>query len=178
MIALVAAGLAVVIAAAVVIMITVSGRDTPPADTGRVIASYGYRFGLPDGWIQTGGNPNLRRTEIKPSGAETGDDVVLVEEKRLSFDSDADRARAVDKLTKDFEGGRDEFSDFSAETSFAGRDVISYRERLDRKSATVDWYVLFKGSAQVSIGCQYTDSGRERVAQACETVVSTMVIEG
>jgi len=176
MIALVAAGAAVVVAAVVVAVVSLMGRDD--TDPGRVIAQYEYRFGLPDGWTQTGGNPNLLRTELKPTGAEKGDDLVLVEEKRLSFDSSADRARAIGKLRDDFDSGGDEFSGFEEKTTFGGREVVHYQERLDRKSATVDWYVLFQGNAQVSIGCQYTESGRDRVLAACDSVVRTMVIEG
>ncbi|CRK59980.1 Chaperone protein HscA [Alloactinosynnema sp. L-07] len=175
-IALIAAGAAVVVAAVVVAVISLAGRDE--ADPGRVIAQYEYRFGLPDGWTQTGGNPGLLRTEIKPTGAEKGDDLVLVEEKRLTYDSTADRARAIGKLRDDFESGGDEFSGFTAKVTFGDREVVRYQERLDRKSATVDWYVLFQGSAQVSVGCQYTEGGRDRVLPACESVVRTMVIEG
>ncbi|MBC6446324.1 type VII secretion-associated protein [Actinokineospora xionganensis] len=168
----------VVVAAVAVTMVVLLGRETPPAEAGPVIAQYEYRFTRPDGWTQTGGNPGLLRTEIKPVGAEKGDDLVLVEEKRLVFDSDADRARAVDKLRSDYESGGDEFTDFSEKVTFGGREVVSYRERLDRKDATVDWYVLFQGKSQVSVGCQYTESGRDKVRQACESVVRTMAIEG
>ncbi|WP_436492356.1 type VII secretion-associated protein [Actinokineospora sp. HUAS TT18] len=177
MITLIAAGVAVVVAAVVVAIVSLTGRDET-TDPGRVIAQYEYRFGLPDGWTQTGGNPNLLRTEIKPTGAEKGDDLVLVEEKRLSFDSSADRARAVEKLRKDFEDGGDEFSGFEEKTTFGGREAIHYVERVDRRNAMVDWYVLFQGNAQVSVGCQYTQGGEQRVLTACESVVRTMVIEG
>ncbi|MGQ0839125.1 type VII secretion-associated protein [Actinokineospora sp.] len=165
----------VVVAAAAVSLVVLLGRDKP-ADPGRVIAQYEYRFTLPDGWTQTGANAALLRSEIKPAGAEQGADLVLVEEKRLSFDSDADRPRAVDKLRRDFEAGGGEFSGFADRASFAGRDVVYYRETLD--TATVDWYVLFQGTAQVSVGCQYTESGRDRVQRACDTVVRSMVVAG
>lgn len=168
----------VAVAAVTVAMVALLGRETPPAEAGPVIAQYEYRFTRPDGWIQTGGNPGLLRTEIKPVGGEKGDDLVLVEEKRLVFDSDTDRARAVGKLRSDFESGGDQFSDFSEKVTFGGKDVVSYRERLDMKDATVDWYVLFQGKSQVSVGCQYTESGRDKVRQACESVVRTMAIEG
>ncbi|MGH3858100.1 type VII secretion-associated protein, partial [Actinokineospora sp.] len=176
--ALLVAAALVVVAAIAVTTVVLLGRETPPAEAAPVIAQYEYRFTRPDGWIQTGGNPGLLRTEIKPVGAERGDDLVLVEEKRLVFDSDTDRARAVDKLRKDFESGGAEFSDFDDKATFGGREVVNYRERLDRKEATVDWYVLYQGKAQVSVGCQYTESGRDKVRGACESVVRTMAIEG
>ena len=107
-----------------------------------------------------------------------GDDLVLVQERRLSFDSGADRARAVEKLRSDYAAGGDQFSDFADPATFAGRDVVRYREQLDEVSATVDWYVLFQGTSQVSVGCQHTGGGRERVAAACDVVVRSMVVTG
>lgn len=149
-----------------------------PSMPSRVIAQYEYQFALPDGWLQTGGDPDRLRTELKPEGGETGDDRVLVEEIRLSFDSTDDRSRAVDKLRSDFDRAGETYEDFDEEASFAGRDVIRYRERLS--GATVDWYVLFDGHTQVSIGCQYATGGdaRDQVAAACESVVRTLTLIG
>lgn len=163
-------------AAAVAALLVLPDRDGP--DPGRVIAQYEYRFALPEGWLQTGGDPGRLRTEIKPEGAEQGADLILVEERRLSFDSDADRARALDRLRAEFEAGGDAFADFTERASFAGRDVVHYRERLDNEDATADWYVLFRGGAQVSVGCQHTGAGREMVRQACDAVVRSMAITG
>jgi type VII secretion-associated protein (TIGR03931 family) len=52
--------------------------------------------------------------------------------------------------------------------------VVSYRQRLD--DATVDWFVVFDKRAQVSIGCEYTGGGRDRVMAACDQVVRTMTV--
>ncbi|MBB4912029.1 type VII secretion-associated protein [Actinophytocola algeriensis] len=152
-----------------------SAATTQPS---RVIAQYEYQFALPDGWVQTGGEAAKLRTEIKPAEAKTGDDVVFVEEIRLSFDSTQDRARAVDKLRGDFQAAGAAFSGFDAAATFAGRDVIHYRQSLPNKDATVDWYVLFEGRTQVSIGCQSANGGTraDAVATACETIVRTVTI--
>ncbi|WP_424189814.1 type VII secretion-associated protein [Actinokineospora sp. G85] len=175
---LLVAGGAVLLAAAVVVgLVVVLGREEP-ADPGRVIAQYEYRFALPAGWTQTGGDPALLRTEIKPQDALDGDDLVLVEEKRLSFDSGADRARAVEKLRGDFEAADGALTDFADSGTFAGKPVVRYRERLGSSGATVDWYVLFEGSTQVSVGCQHTDPGRDLVQGACEEVVRSLVVTG
>ena len=180
---LLAAGAAlVVLAVAVVLVVAISGDGEPEAvptpQPSRVIAQYEYQFALPDGWLQTGGDPERLRTELKPEGGETGEDRVLVEEIRLSFDSSADRGRAVDKLRTDFDGAGETFADFDEDASYAGRDVIRYRERLS--GATVDWFVLFDGRTQVSIGCQHATGGdaRDAVAAACETVVRTLTVIG
>lgn len=183
---LLAGGGALLVAVAVVLVVALSGGEpggeAGPASTrpppSRVIAQYEYQFALPDGWLQTGGDPDRLRTELKPEGRESGDDRLLVEEIRLAFDSSADRARAVNRLRDEFERADDSFADFDEQASFAGRDVISYQERL--AEATVDWYVLFDGRTQVNIGCQYADDGaaREDVSRACETVVATLTVTG
>ncbi|WP_156757898.1 type VII secretion-associated protein [Actinokineospora pegani] len=172
------AGGAVLLAAAVVVgLVVVLGRGGP-ADPGRVIAQYEYRFALPAGWTQTGGDPALLRTEIKPQDALDGEDRILVEEKRLSFDSGADRARAVEKLRGDYEAAEGALTDFADSGAFAGKSVVRYRERLGASGATVDWYVLFEGSTQVSVGCQHTDPGRDLVQGACAEVVRSLVVTG
>jgi len=154
-----------------------AGTSAPPS---RLIAQYEYQFALPDGWLQTGGDPGKLRTEIKPADGQDGDDVVFVEQIRLSFDSTADRARAVDKLRGDFESAGTAFSGFDDAASFAGRDVIHYQQALPNKDATVDWYVLFHGNTQVSVGCQHKNAGArsDAVAAACETIVRTVTITG
>ncbi|MFL6141005.1 MAG: type VII secretion-associated protein [Labedaea sp.] len=174
---------AVLVAAAVVTVVflldngspgTPARGDSPPPS--RMIAQYEYQFALPNGWTQTGGDPTRLRTEVKPAGAEQGPDLVLVEETRLSFDSDADRARAVQKLRTDFTNAGDTFADFSDTADYAGRQLIHYRQHLTNTNATVDWYVLFKAHTQVSVGCQYTEPARDTVAPACATIVRTMAV--
>jgi molecular chaperone DnaK len=182
-------GTAALIAAVASVLVLMIGDGTAnrpgasPSSTttsSRLIAQYEYQFTLPDGWLQTGGDPGKLRTEVKPTDARTGDDVVFVEQIRLSFDSTTDRARAVDKLRGDFESAGDTFSGFDDAATYAGRDVIHYRQALPNKDATVDWYVLFQGRTQVSIGCQRENAGdrADAVAAACETIVRTVTITG
>jgi molecular chaperone DnaK len=171
-------GSAVVVAGAVTLVLVLTSGDggNQPQNQPRVIAQYEYQFTLPDGWTQTGSDAAKLRTDIKPAGAENGPDGIQVEEIRLAFDSDADRTRAVTKLRSDFESADDSFSGFNENSTFAGREVISYQQRLDAKQTTVDWYILFKADTQVSIGCQYTEAARATVAKACETIVRTLAI--
>jgi molecular chaperone DnaK len=187
---LAAAGALVAVAAvAVALVITLGGdEETPPQGahantmperTGRMISQYEYQFVLPSGWIQTGGDADKLRTEIKPTDAQSGTDLVLVEQIRLGFDSSADRDRAVSKLREEFDAAGANFTGFEEHASFAGRDVIHYRQRLVNANATVDWYVVFQGTAQVSIGCQLANEGgigADELTSACETVVGSLKV--
>ncbi|HEU5472146.1 MAG TPA: type VII secretion-associated protein [Actinophytocola sp.] len=168
---LAAAAVAVLAGTTITLLLTLGGGDEPPP--GRLIAQYEYQFSLPSGWTQTGGEAGKLRTEVKPVGAESGQDRILVDQRRLAFDSRTDRPRVLNKLRSDFENAGS-FSDYQENASFAGRNVISYRENLP--NSRVDWYVLFDAHTQVNIGCQYTESGARTVRPACETVVRTMKI--
>jgi type VII secretion-associated protein (TIGR03931 family) len=151
---------------------------TTSAPSGRLIAQYEYQFTLPVDWLQTGGDASQLRTEVKPTDAQGGDDLVLVQQIRLSFDSDEDRPRAVDQLRNEFEAAGETFTGFDDDTTYAGREVIHYRQALPNMDATVDWYVVFQRSTQVSVGCQHENSGSSdaEVAAACEMIVRTLRI--
>jgi type VII secretion-associated protein (TIGR03931 family) len=174
-------------AVAIVLVLMLTGGNEPRSGasvqtvtttSGRLIAQYEYSFTMPVDWLQTGGDANQLRTEVKPVDAQGGDDLVLVQQIRLSFDSDADRGRAVDKLRDEFAAAGETFSGFDEDASYAGRQVIHYRQALPNKDATVDWYVLFQRSTQVSVGCQHENAGGRdaEVAAACEMIVRTLRI--
>ena len=181
-------GALVVAVVGIVLAVALSGDDEEGRPTGeqsssaadgeRVIAQYEYQFSLPDDWVQTSSDDERLRTEVKPMGGENGTDRVLVEEIRLSFDSDTDREQAVEQLRGQFEDAGDSFADFDEQATFAGRDVIHYVQRLPNSDATVDWYVVLDGRTQVNVGCQYGNEGggREDVADACTTVVRTLTV--
>ena len=181
-----AAALAAAVAIVLVVVLTGgneprSGASTAPSTsqtTGRLIAQYEYQFTLPSDWLQTGGDPSVLRTEVKPADAQDGNDLVLVQQARLSFDSDADRARAVGKLRTDFEAAGNTFTGFDENATYAGRDVIHYQQSLPQMDATVNWYVVFQRDTQVSVGCQHDNSGTRdgEVAAACEMIVRTLRI--
>jgi molecular chaperone DnaK len=155
-----------------------ASASTTPAPTGRLIAQYEYQFTLPESWRQTGGDPNTLRTEVKPGDALGGDNLVLVQQVRLSFDSTADRSRAVGKLRDEFDKAGDAFSGFEDDATFAGRHVVHYQQSLPNKDATVDWYVVFHRTTQVSVGCQRENAGGRgtEVSAACEMIVRTLRI--
>jgi molecular chaperone DnaK len=181
-----AAALAAVVATVLVVVLNDGNEPRSRATTapttsvprGRLIAQYEYQFTLPEDWLQTGGDATNLHTEVKPADAPGGDDLVLVQQIRLSFDSDADRARAVDRLRTEFDNAGERFTGFEEDATYAGREVIHYRQALPNKDATVDWYVVFQGDTQVSVGCQHENAGdrTEEVAAACETIVGTLRI--
>lgn len=141
------------------------------------IAQYDYRFTAPADWEQSGGDAALRLVQLKPEGA-TGDDaVVAVRENRLTYNSDVHRDRAVAELNAQYQAGGSRFTGFDPEAGFAGRDVLYYRER-PSPELVADWYVVFQGPVQVSVGCQYDQRARERVREACEQVVRTLELRG
>jgi molecular chaperone DnaK len=164
------------VAVALVLVFVLPSSEEQPAATGRTIAQFDYQFTLPDDWKQVSADTAKREVGAKPNGGETGVDTILVQELALDFDATVQRDRAVSTLRGKYQQSTLRLSDLNEKGSFAGRDVVYYRQRIDK--ATVEWFVLFEGHAQVSIGCQYSDAGRDRVMGACDTVVRTMTVKG
>jgi molecular chaperone DnaK len=162
-------------AALVVVAIVTVTLVLTSSSSGRTLAQYDYRFDLPAGWTQVSARTETREVQIRPEDARTGIDTVLVQELALNFDATADRAKALAQLHARYDQTTQRLSDLDDNTTFAGRQVVHYRQTVDQ--ATVDWFVLFQGHVQVSIGCQYTTSGRDHVLQACDHVVRTMELE-
>lgn len=175
-----------------------AGRDRAGEDPGGRVARYSYSFGPVPGWEQAGGNDTLREVRLVPADAQgagadgsgadgsgadgsgaDGTEAVLVQENRLDYDSDAAPARPRRELQSQLADSRREatprYSGFAAHASFAGRDVIYYRER-PADGSTVDWYVLLRRRVQVSVGCRYTPAAARQVERACRDVVRTLRI--
>ncbi|MCI2417168.1 type VII secretion-associated protein [Saccharopolyspora sp. K220] len=176
---LIGAGVAVVLAAGVVVALVVANSGAPqaqPDDPPRRIAQYDYEFSYPADWKQIGGDPRKWQTLIGPQD-DTQGALVAVEEGKLNFDTDTDRNRAVQQLRAEYQKRVDQgeqFSLFNGSTSFAGRDVVYYREQLP--DATVEWYVLHQGQFRVSVGCKYGAVGKEDVVRACEQVIGSVKV--
>jgi type VII secretion-associated protein (TIGR03931 family) len=166
-------GALLVAAVAVTLVVVLNSGSSEPA--GRTIAQFDYQFTLPEDWTQVSSNTDFREVRVKPVGAEGGNDLIVVQELALTFDASAERDRAVGDLRSKYEQSTTlRLSDLKENDTFAGREVVSYRQRID--TGTVEWFVLFERHAQVSIGCQHTDAGRDRVMGACDTVVRTMKV--
>ena len=65
-------------------------------------------------------------------------------------------------------------TEFSASTSYSGRDVISYREA-PGSGSPIRWYVLVADGLQVSIGCQGGDRGQSLDTECAQAVSSVRV---
>ncbi|MGP4015354.1 type VII secretion-associated protein [Saccharopolyspora sp. 5N708] len=177
---LIGAGVAVVLVAGVIaalVFLPLGGEpDAEPADPTRLVAQYDYEFSYPADWKQIGGDPQKWQTLIGPQNDAQGA-LVAVEEGKLNFDTDTERDRAVQQLRSEYQKRVDageQFSLFNPSTSFAGRDVVYYREQLP--DATVEWYVLHQGQFRVSVGCKYGSVGKEDVVRACEQVIGSIKV--
>lgn len=147
-------------------------------ELGQRVARYAYSFELLPGWEHAGGDDRLREVRLTPTGAD-GPEEVLVQQNRLNYDSAAEPARPRRELQAQLarrsgtQPGR--YAGFDPQAGFAGRDVIYYRER-PADGSTVDWYVLFRGRVQVSVGCRHAPAVAGQVERACREVVRTLQI--
>lgn len=158
-----------VLAAGIAVMLILVLKPGAGRGGERQVAQYHYSFSVPRGWVQTGDTPGERKVEIDPDGDRSGNNSITVQEFALVGTSrDAHVAQLRAELDK--RG----FSDINADASFAGKEVVYYREKPAR--GTIDWYVLFDGNVQVSMGCEYTDLGAVQVRTACHQVIATMAI--
>ena len=160
---------------AIVVVVVLILANSGAESLGRTIAQFDYQFTIPQDWKQVSSDTLNRETKVKPADAETGLDAIIVQELAPNFDPAAERERAVGALRSKYEQSTFRLSDLNEKASFAGRDVVSYRQQIE--GATVDWFVVFDKRAQVSIGCEYTGGGRDRVMAACDQVVRTMTVK-
>jgi type VII secretion-associated protein (TIGR03931 family) len=170
-------GALVVVAAAVagvLVFVVHPGSSAAPPPAGKVIAEYDYRFTAPTGWAQSGGDDTQLKVQVAPGGSPNSPQSIYVAEFRLNFDSTANRSVAVDQLRQLVTGKG--YQDFNSQMNYADRTVVYYRE-LDSGS-TVDWYVLFQGRVQVSVGCQYPNGAEGAIDASCRQVVGGMIIGG
>jgi type VII secretion-associated protein (TIGR03931 family) len=168
-------GGAVVLVAAVAagLIITLRGGDDPAA--GRPYAQYDYSFVAPADWVQTGDNVASRQVVIRPDTAQTGNDLVVVQEYVMDYDATANRQRMVNGLQTSA-ANDPAYSLFDPQKAYAGKEVVYYHQTKD--VATVDWYVVAQGKVRVHIGCQFAvdNTLQQRVRAACDQVVNSVKI--
>ncbi|MGW1676828.1 type VII secretion-associated protein [Saccharopolyspora sp. NPDC002376] len=171
---LIGGGAAAVIAIAVVaaLLLTNSGTAAVPSQQ---MHAFDYSFEYPGTWEVAGGaDPSKFQTLLQPKDEQQGS-MIAVEEGRMSFNTETDRASAVQMLRTEYDqlvAAGKPFSKFTATASFAGRTVVYYQESLPE--TTVEWYTLYRGQFKVSVGCKWAPADREDVARACEQVVGTL----
>ncbi|MFB9907093.1 type VII secretion-associated protein [Allokutzneria oryzae] len=164
---LVAVVLAVVAAVTALVVFTGSG--------GKELAQYDYRFRVPDGWEHSGGDPAKRKVQLRRTATPDAGDVIGVEQRQLSYNASVEPERALGELRTAFDAEREHgYSGFEPSVRFGGRDVVRYRR--DLPGSVVEWYVVFEGATQLTVGCQSTGSTGEEVGRACEHVVRTLAV--
>ena len=140
------------------------------------VARHDYRFAVPDGWSEAGGDADLLEVRIAPDGS-AGPDAVLVQETRLGYDSAATPRRGPGEIAE-LLAAEDpaEYFGFDPAARFAGRDVVRYRQR-PGDGSTVEWYVLFERTVQVNVGCRAKPAAAADVERACRSVVASLQIQ-
>jgi len=175
--------LVVVLAVTGTLIFTRSGSNTAagttattsaPATSTRQLAQYEYSFPLPANWAQSGGDATKLEVEITPADSPDGTVAIFVAETRLGYDSTADRQRAIGELRPQVTTAG--YLGFDPQAQYAGRTVAYYQQ--PGNGTTVEWYVLFQGTVQVSIGCRHPANGEAAVRSACQQVVAGMSIAG
>lgn len=145
----------------------------PPAG---VVVQYGYRVEVPAGWEHTGGLPQRRRVLLTPAATPAGTEVIAVERTPLGYDSAAERARALAELRAAFDAAVAGGSALSGYRTgrHAGRDVVRYEQRDAGGHSAVDWFVVWDGDTQFSVGCRHVPTGVDAVRAACARVVGSV----
>jgi type VII secretion-associated protein (TIGR03931 family) len=167
----------VVVAVAGVLVFTHPFAPTPSppqAPAGKVVAEYDYRFTAPTGWAQSGGSDAQLEVRIAPGGSTGAAQSIYVAEFRLNFDSSTNHALAISQLRQLVDNNG--YQDFNSQVNYASRSVVYYRE--SQGTSTVDWYVLFQGKVQVSVGCAYPNGASAAIDAQCRQVVGGMNISG
>lgn len=162
-----------VVGAAAAVAASAATDPAPPPEQRRIV-QYGYSAAVPDGWVHSGGLPERRRSLLTPIDAPRGADVVAIEQTPLGYDSAAEPDRARAELRARFDAAvaaGEPLTDFDPDAEFAGRAVVTYRQADDHP---VDWYVVFEGDSQLSVGCRATPARRAMVDAACATVVASL----
>ncbi|AXB46854.1 type VII secretion-associated protein [Amycolatopsis albispora] len=147
-------------------------------EDGRTIAQYNYQFVAPSDWTQTGGVVEERKVELHPTEAQSGLDLVVVQEYSNNYDATANPGRLTSELESAVRARASEYPTFEPQQAFAGKSLIYYRQLKTDGVRTwyVDWYVEAKGDVRIHVGCQYADSFQDRVRPACEQIVRTLVL--
>lgn len=181
--AVLAGGAIVVVVAVAAAVLAARGNGTVARPTAvpalasatpKVISQYDYRFTVPKGWAQSGTNSGALEVQITPESVPAGGDAVYVREFPLSYDATANRGRAIGELQPQVAAAG--YLNFRPRTTYAGRTVAYYQQ--PGNDRTVDWYVVFQGRVQVSVGCQYPPTDQATVDPVCQDVVRGLAVPG
>ncbi|MGZ8179201.1 type VII secretion-associated protein [Williamsia sp. SKLECPSW1] len=173
---LIAAGVLVAVVAVVVGLVVWQshGDDTVAPPAGEIAQIGRVSMTVPPGWRRTSDAPDATGAIGFTSIAAPDDDRrLLLVQNSVRADSTLDSV-ATSLRNRLGQRGADAVAEFSADTTFAGRRVISYRET-PGSGAAIRWYVVVASALQVSVGCQPGSRG-ESVEDACAAAVGSVVI--
>lgn len=169
------AALAVALAACLVAIPLMRSEPARPPEHAAELVQYGYRFALPAGWAHTGGLPELRRTVVTPERTPVGGALVSIERAELGYDAGAEPQRAAAELRAVYDGARargERLDGYDPVAHVGGRMGTGYRQL--QADAAVDWFVLFEGTSQLSVGCRHVGPAPDGVSAACAVVVGSL----
>ncbi|WP_299575551.1 type VII secretion-associated protein [uncultured Williamsia sp.] len=173
---LVAAGVFVMAVAVVVGLVVWRGGGDDPAPRAATETAQIGRVSLtvPQGWRRTSDPPDATGAIGFTSIASPADDRrLLLVQNAVRVDSTLDSV-ATSLRNRLGQRGTDAVAEFSADTTFAGRRVISYRET-PGSGAPIRWYVVVSSALQASVGCQPGSQG-ESIDDACAAAVGSVTI--
>jgi type VII secretion-associated protein (TIGR03931 family) len=173
---LLAVGAVVLVAAAVAgVVVWNGGGDDRASRSDEETARFGrVSVMVPSGWRRTSDSPDATGAIGFTSIASPDDDRrLLLVQNSVRVDSTLDSV-ATSLRNRLAQRGDSTVTEFSADTTFAGRQVISYRET-PGSGAPIRWYVVVASALQVSVGCQPGSRG-ESVDDACASAVRSVAI--
>lgn len=129
---------------------------------------------LPASWRERGPR-DVRAARIELIPAAGADRRIVVVHSELSGGVGQAEAAAVlaERIAERGESGV--FHDLEANTTFAGRPVIAYRESPEEASE-VRWLVVVTGGLQVSVGCQFLTTEWRWLEDECAQAVRTLEV--
>lgn len=143
-----------------------SKPETPPTPQilGRVVVT------VPSGWHSTTATEG--RTDLVPDDATRTRITITQKPVTVKAGYDEVAADLTAQIAKKPEGT---VTEVRRDVVFAGRPGLSYEEH-PADGSTVRWQVLVERGVQISIGCQYAESGWAGVMSACEQVVGAVQV--
>jgi hypothetical protein len=177
-------GLVVAAAVAVTLIVVLRQGSGPAAVPDRRITAYEYEFSVPGTWQQGDSDDAAKQIIVLPAGAAPDTELIQVDEFVLNFDSTVDRARAVSEVRTKYDARRagttpPPVDGFQPDAAVGSRQVVRFQEHRTNAAGaqvTADWYVLFSGRLEVTVGCQRGIAGSTTVEQACRQVVGSLII--
>lgn len=167
--ALVAVALTVVVA----VIVTRNGAEAPTAVVDRQAQLGRVSLAVPGDWREST-EPAAEGVVSRTTFAAPDDDrrIIVLQNKVRGTSTLSSVAGSLRNRID--QRGDDVVQEFSANTRYAGREVISYRE-VPVSGGPIHWYLMVSTGLQVSVGCQAGSAG-ESIDEECQTAVGSVRI--